>query len=60
MFNSEAERILRAANEKSGAQFTEEQIRVLSISITKIAAQIVEEAFASLRSSSGNKPSFFS
>lgn len=61
MYNSEAERVVRKMMEETGAVFTEEQIQALGKIITKIASQIVEEAFAAARpGSSGSKPSFFS
>jgi hypothetical protein len=59
MYKSEAERVVRKTLEETGATFTEEQIQALGKMITKIAAQIVEEAFASFRSNSTGKPSFF-
>jgi vacuolar-type H+-ATPase subunit H len=61
MYKSEAERVIRKALEETGATFTDEQIEALGKIITKIASQIVEEAFASARSnSSGKSSSFFS
>ena len=60
MYKSEAERVIRKALEETGAAFTEEQVQALSKIITKIASQIVEEAFASYRPGSSGKPSFFS
>lgn len=60
MYQSEAKRIIHRTMEETGAAFTEEQIEALSKIITKIAAQVVEEAFASYRPGSSAKPSFFS
>jgi len=60
MYKSEAERVIRKALEETGASFTEEQIQALGKIVTKIAAQIVEEAFASAKSNSSGKTSFFS
>ena len=60
MYKSESERVIRKIIEETGAVFTEEQIQALGKIITKIASQIVEEAFASYRPGSSGKPSFFS
>ncbi len=60
MYKSDAEKAVRRAIEETGAVFTEEQIQALAKMVTKIASQIVEEAFASYRPGSGGKPSFFS
>lgn len=60
MYKSEAERVIRRAMEETGATFTEEQIEALSKIITKIASQVVEEAFASYRPGSSANPSFYS
>jgi ribosomal protein S7 len=49
MLKSEAERVVRRALEETKAEFTEEQIQALSLICTKIASQIVEEAFANNR-----------
>ncbi len=59
MLKSEAERVVRKAMEETEAQFTEEQIQAISQICLKIAATVVEEAFASWRPSSGGKPNFF-
>ena len=59
MYKSEAERAIRRAIEETDAVFTEEQIQALSKAITKIASQIVEEAFASYRPGTSGKPGFF-
>lgn len=60
MLKSDAERQVRKAIEESGAEFTEEQIKALSIMILKIASTIVEEAFASWRpGTGGGRPQFF-
>ena len=60
MLKSEAERVVRRAIEETGAEFTEEQIQALCRICTKIAATVVEEAFANFRPGSGGKPRFFS
>lgn len=60
MYKSEAERIIRKAIEETGATFTDEQIEALSKMITKIVSQSVEEAFATFKSSSPNKPGSYS
>ena len=60
MYKSEAEQVIRKTLEETKATFTEEQIQALGKIVTKIASQIVEEAFASYRPGSSSKPSFFS
>ncbi len=59
MLKSEAERVIRKAMEDTDAKFTEEQVQAISQICLKIAATVVEEAFASWRPGSGNKPNFF-
>ena len=60
MYKSDAERIIRKTIEETGAVFTDEQIEALSKAITKIASQVVEEAFASYKPGSPGKSSFYS
>ena len=59
MLKSEAEHFVRRAAEEHNAQLTEEQIQALSEAILKIAARVVEEAFANYRPGSGGRPTFF-
>lgn len=44
MIKSESERILRRCIEETKAQFSEEQIKCLSLAIMKICEELVEEA----------------
>ncbi len=60
MLKSDAELIVRRAMEDTGAQFTEEQIKALSLLSMRIAGRLVEEMAASWRSRPGSKPTFFS
>lgn len=55
MYRSEAELVVRRAIEETGAEFTEEQIRAMSIITTKVATAIVEEALSQLRTSANAK-----
>jgi hypothetical protein len=59
MYKSDADRIIRRVIEETGAAFTEEQIQALAKIVTKIASQVVEEAFASFKPGSSGKPGFF-
>jgi hypothetical protein len=61
MFKKEADHIIKRAIEETGAQFTEEQIKALSIITIKIAARVVEEAFSSSSTKPGapGKQNFF-
>jgi hypothetical protein len=61
MFKTEAEHIIKRALEQTKAEFTDEQIKALSIITIKIAARVVEEAFSSSSSKPGaqGKPNFF-
>ena len=59
MYRSEAELIVRRAIEETGAEFTEEQIQVISIVATKVATTIVEEALSQWRPTGGSKPRYF-
>jgi hypothetical protein len=56
MLKSEAEHFVRRSIEETGAQFTEEQVQALAYMITKIAARMMEEAVASLRTTGGQGP----
>jgi hypothetical protein len=55
MYKTEAERVIKQAIKETGAQFTEEQIKALSVITTKIADRIVEEALASMPSNMGSQ-----
>ncbi len=53
MLKSEAERVIRKAIEESEAEFTEEQIKALSLIMIRITNTTIEEAFANWKGSGG-------
>lgn len=59
MFKSEAEDIIKRANEEFQAKFSEEQVKCLAMAMMKINGRMIEESFASYRPGGSGKPSFF-
>ena len=60
MLKTEAENFVRSTMEETGAQFTDEQIEAMVITIMKICGRMIEEALSSWRPNvPGSRPTFF-
>ena len=53
MLKSESEKILRRCMEETQAQFTEEQIKCLSLAILEVASEMIAEALSLFKPKSG-------